>query len=497
MSITEGDKFSDDNEFHLTQIINNINTGIWEYNISTKDVKWSPGFYALLGYEPGEITPSYDYFFENLLYYEDKPLFTRSINRHFHETPETIRIRLLTKQSGFRWFSSTAKRWDDNSVPKITGSIADIHDHRLLELQSTRNDFLFKETVKIAKIGGWEIDVKSMALTFNRETYDIYELQDTVKLSIEEAISFFEPDYRQLMAKAVDNIIKYSQPFDLELMFRTARNNQIWLRAKGLAVIDDYGKCVTVRAIFQNIDYIKKKELEVQEAVDLLSDQNKRLQNFAYIVSHNLRSHTGNLQFMVNLFDQTDVEDDRTEIFTHIKAISGSLNTTIEHLSEIVKIQTEIAKDRKKLSFEPTLKTILSALESNIKSTGAKIEYDFSECPEVFYIPAYLESIFQNLVTNSIKYRHPDRKPVIKIRSAKIRHHIYLYFEDNGIGIADRHFDRIFQMFIQVNEPALYGGTGVGLAIVKKAVQTMQGTVGVESVEGQGSKFWVDLIKAT
>ncbi|MBS1530257.1 MAG: PAS domain-containing protein, partial [Bacteroidetes bacterium] len=114
MSVTEGDKFSYDGDFHLTHIINNINTGIWEYNITSKEVKWSPGFYNLLGYEPGEIAPSYDFFFENLLYYEDKPLFLRSINRHFQEAPETIRVRLLTKESGYRWFESTAKRWDDN-----------------------------------------------------------------------------------------------------------------------------------------------------------------------------------------------------------------------------------------------------------------------------------------------------------------------------------------------------------------------------------------------
>ena len=65
--------------------------------------------------------------------------------------------------------------------------------------------------------------------------------------------------------------------------------------------------------------------MDVQNAVNLLSDQNKRLQNFAYIVSHNLRSHTGNLQFMVNLHDQTDEADDKKEIFAHIKSISESL----------------------------------------------------------------------------------------------------------------------------------------------------------------------------
>ena len=84
------------------------------------------------------------------------------------------------------------------------------------------------------------------------------------------------------------------------------------------------------------------------------------------------------------------------------------MNTTIEHLSEIVKIQSEIAKETKKLDLESTMKTVLMALEGNIKASGAKVDYDFKEeCPEVYYIPAYLKVFFQNLITNSIKYRHP------------------------------------------------------------------------------------------
>ncbi|HVW14589.1 MAG TPA: PAS domain-containing protein [Mucilaginibacter sp.] len=493
MSVNEGDSFTQNGDFHVTQIINNTKTGIWEYNIGTREVKWSPGFYTVLGYEAGEVPSSYDYFFENLLYYEDKPAFLRSINKHVGDAPETIQIRLLTKKSGYRWFESTAKRWDDNGQAKITGSLTDVHDHKLLQLQSTRNDFLFKETIKIAKVGGWEIDVKSMNLALSREAYDILELQESVKITIEEMVSFFEPDYRAAFSKAIDNITKYSQPFDLELLFRTARNNVIWLRAKGLAVIDDFGHCVTVRCIFQNIDYVKKKELEVQNAVNLMSDQNKRLQNFAYIVSHNLRSHTGNLEFMVNLFEQMEENDDRKEIFNHIRSISNSLNTTIEHLSEIVKIQAEIGKERKQLDFEATLKTVLLALESNIKSSGAQIEYDFSLCPDVYYISAYLESIFQNLITNAIKYRHPERKPVIKVRSAKIRHHVYLYFEDNGVGIdLEKHGDNIFGMYKTFhNHP---DAKGIGLFMTRNQIEALGGTIDVDSTVNVGTKFTIKLV---
>src|ERR1700753_872239 len=98
MSFTEGDKFSYDGEFNVNQIISSINTGIWEYNIQAREVRWSPGFYSLLGYETAEIPATYDTFFEHLLYYEDKPQFLRSLNKHVQDSPETIRIRLLTKK---------------------------------------------------------------------------------------------------------------------------------------------------------------------------------------------------------------------------------------------------------------------------------------------------------------------------------------------------------------------------------------------------------------
>ncbi|MDB5141467.1 MAG: hypothetical protein JWQ66_180 [Mucilaginibacter sp.] len=493
MNYTEGDKFSYDGDFHISELIDTLNTGIWEYNIITKDVKWSSGFYTVLGYEVGDITPSYDFFFENLLYYEDKPVLLRSMNRHQHDPAETVLIRLLTKKSGYHWFESTIKKWGDKTEPKITGTIVDAHNFKLLELRANRNDFLFKETIKIAKIGGWEIDVKSMTLSLTREAYDIFELQDKVKLTIEEVISFFEPQYRDAISSAIDNIVKYSKPFDLELVFRTAKNNQIWLRAKGLAVIDDYGQCITARCIFQNIDYIKKKELDVQDAVGLLSDQNKRLQNFAYIVSHNLRSHTGNLQFMVNLHDQTEHPDDRKEIFSHIKSISESLKTTIDHLSEIVKIQTEIGKERKRLDFERTFKNVMSALENNIEATQAEIQYDFSKCPDVNYIPAYLESIFQNLLTNSLKYKSPNRKPLIKCSSAREGANTYLYFEDNGLGIdMARYGDSVFGMYKTFHQNP--EAKGIGLFITRNQIEALGGTINIESKVNEGTKFTIKLV---
>src|ERR1700744_1311023 len=104
MSIEEGKDFYTDDASHLAQIIDLINAGIWEFDITTKDVKGSAGFYTVLGYKPGEIECSYNYFLENLLYHHDKPAFLKNIGPRNADNTNTIHIRLLTKSQGYQWF---------------------------------------------------------------------------------------------------------------------------------------------------------------------------------------------------------------------------------------------------------------------------------------------------------------------------------------------------------------------------------------------------------
>ncbi len=493
MSNEVANNFYSDDASHLAQIIDNINAGIWEFDINTKDVKWSAGFYNVLGYKPGEIECSYNFFLEQLLYHHDRPIFLKTIHTRGGDNVNTVHIRLLTKSAGYQWFESTTRKWDNGNGPRLTGSLININQAKLMSLRSAHNDFLFNETGTIAKVSGYEVDVPTMHLSLSKEAFDIYELNDQVKLSIDEAVSFFEPQYRPLLNEAIENTIKFCKPFDMELQFRTAKNNVIWVRAKGIPIIDDYGKCIKIRGIFQDIDSIKKKGLALQSSINLLNDQNKRLQNFAYIVSHNLRSHTGNLQFMVNLFEESESPEDRAEVFSHIKSISNSLITTIDHLNEIVKIHTEIDRERKTLEFEEVFKTVLSALQSNIESTEAKIEYDFTKCPVISYIPAYLESIFQNLLTNALKYRHPARPPVVTCRTVKDHNHIYLIFEDNGIGIdMERYGDKVFGMYKTFHQNP--DAKGIGLFITRNQIESLGGTIKLDSTVNVGTKFTIRLV---
>ena len=135
----------------------------------------------------------------------------------------------------------------------------------------------------------------------------------------------------------------------------------------------------------------------------------------------------------------------------------------------------------------------MSALESNIESTHAKIEYDFSKAPEVNYIPAYLESILQNLLTNALKYRDPARTPVIKCSTEKDGNHIYLYFEDNGLGIdMERYGDSVFGMYKTFhNHPE---AKGIGLFITRNQIEALGGSISLESKVNEGTKFTIKLV---
>jgi len=106
---------------------------------------------------------------------------------------------------------------------------------------------------------------------------------------------------------------------------------------------------------------------------------------------------------------------------------------------------------------------------------------------------AYLTQCLTNLLGNAVKFMRQDLVPEVRIRSERHDGKVRLWVEDNGIGIDPSHYERIFQIFGQVHPEKKYGGTGIGLAIVRKAAQRMNGEVGVESNVNKGSRFWLIL----
>ena len=108
-------------------------------------------------------------------------------------------------------------------------------------------------------------------------------------------------------------------------------------------------------------------------------------------------------------------------------------------------------------------------------------------------IAGTLRQVLANLVGNALKFSHPERSPLVRVRSEMKGGKVRIWVEDNGIGIAPEHCDRIFRLFERLHTSQAYPGTGIGLALVRKGAERMGGTAGVESELEKGSRFWIEL----
>lgn len=360
-----------------------------------------------------------------------------------------------------------------------------------LTTEIRKNELVSNETEKMARIGGWEYDLATEKIYWSREVYAIYGLSLDVDPDILLAVDAYLEPYKHQLQVAIQRAIEDGESYEFELQLRQASGKVLWVRALGKPVISEDGAICGLRGTLQDIDEEKKKQIQLQQSVIIISEQNKRLLNFAHIVSHNLRSHSGNLKTLLELIRVTTDQEEREVFIGYLNKLSDSLGQTIEHLADVIKIQTEIKTTRKSIQLEDVLDDTISILAPTLDETNAIIDADFTGAPEIEYVQAYIESIMLNLVSNAVKYRHPDRAPEILIRSFSKNGKTIMTVADNGLGIdLVKVGDHLFGMYQTFHENK--DARGIGLFITKNQVEAMGGTVSVESTPDKGSVFIVE-----
>ncbi|NND88471.1 MAG: HAMP domain-containing histidine kinase, partial [Flavobacteriaceae bacterium] len=199
-----------------------------------------------------------------------------------------------------------------------------------------------------------------------------------------------------------------------------------------------------------------------------------------------------NFQLTLDLLGDIESKEEEQELLSSLRSISNNLNRTITHLNEVVNIQNNVNDATEELQLEKVLQHVKGSIQHTLLKADATIYSDFSEVPTVTYIPAYLESIFYNLITNSVKYQHPDRSPVIDIFTIEEDFDTYLIVKDNGLGIdLSTYGDRLFKMYQTFHHHE--DGAGMGLFLLKNQVEAMKGSIEVESSVEVGTTFKIKL----
>lgn len=228
----------------------------------------------------------------------------------------------------------------------------------------------------------------------------------------------------------------------------------------------------------------------------LLTHTNADLDTFIYTASHDLKAPITNIEGLVELLTyQLPAEvlqhQEVAHILTLMKASIDRFTETIHQLSAITRWQQSQAPPAEAVDLATLLDGIRLDLAPQFTEAGAQLTVAVEQCPRIHFAPRYLRSILYNLLSNGIKYGHPDRPPVVQVRCHRSDALVMLEVQDNGLGLSSEQQAQLFGPFQRLHTHV--EGTGIGLYSVKRIVENAGGTIVVQSQSGLGSTFTVAL----
>jgi len=251
------------------------------------------------------------------------------------------------------------------------------------------------------------------------------------------------------------------------------------------------------RALANLLEDFQGANRNLERTSKQLERANEELEAFTYSVSHDLRAPLrameGFAQALLEDYAEGLSQEGR-EYARRITASARRMDVLIQDLlqySRLSRMKVELFR----VSLEQVMDRVLAQLEAEIRERGAVMDVA-RPLPEVYGNPLVLEQILANLLSNAIKFVAPGVRPRVRIRPEVEENRVRIWVEDNGIGVPAEHRERIFRIFECLHGIETYEGTGVGLAIVKRGVERMEGRFGLEPGKREGSRFWVDLKKA-
>ena len=235
---------------------------------------------------------------------------------------------------------------------------------------------------------------------------------------------------------------------------------------------------------------VERQTQNLKQANAELTDHNNRLEQFAFVISHNLRAPMSRILGLSSILDFTKEPEEISQIARRMMQSTQDLDRIIQDLTDILAVQRINVEALTQTRLESVYHKVVSTLDSDIKDSKASISADFTNADNVKTIPTYLESIFYNLISNAIKYRHPARDPIITVRSLSNGEYVKIAVADNGLGIdTEANKDHLFSLYKRFHSHV--DGRGLGLYLVKTQLSALGGKIDLKSEQGIGSVFTV------
>jgi PAS domain S-box-containing protein len=297
---------------------------------------------------------------------------------------------------------------------------------------------------------------------------------------------FVYKDDKEITSTSRENLIKGTPPLlNFENRYQTKAGDIVWLSWTSMPIQNDQ----LIYAVAKDVTYKKKLEAERNQHLVNLTKINKDLKQLTYTTSHDLRSPVNNLLSMFSLLDFSKISDVETiEYLEILKATTENLSTVLNNQVDVLIQGDMLQVGIEDLNLNETLNTVIISIDSIIRNSKCTMIIDFSELETIRFNKTYLESIFLNLITNSIKYACPGLAPVIKISTRIVNGIKQLTIADNGVGFnLEKVQNKIFGLNQRFHNHS--DSKGIGLYIVYNHITNLNGSIDVESKVNGGTKF--------
>ncbi|MDP3467951.1 MAG: PAS domain S-box protein [Daejeonella sp.] len=475
--------------------------GSWEIDMKSQTHTWSDEIYKLLGVERAEVIPTQEAFL-SFIHPDDLEYVTNEMEHALKSHADySFDFRFITREGLTRYGNSLKlSDFDTNLNPiRVYGIVQDITERKEVE-QQLRNSESFNRGVLDSLNSNIAVINFTGTLVAVNESWNIFGFENGAHTTTCTGIgsNYFEvcskaekdgEEYAGTACAGIKDVMNDREDiFYLEYPCDSPEGKR-WF---GMRALKFEGNQSLVVVSHQDISERKFAEFERSRVAKDLIQRNNDLEQFAYIISHNLRAPVANILGLISIQNIPDLsQEEKEELNQGLFESVDKLDDIVKDLNQILQVSTTLNENKEQVNFSKLVEDIKISIKNLIELKRIEIGYDFSEINTFTTLKSYIYSIFYNLITNSIKYRQPQIPCIINIESHLVDRKLQLIFTDNGLGIdLERQGDQVFGLYKRFH-PSVEG-KGLGLFMVKAQVEKLGGKISIRSEVNKGSQFTIE-----
>ncbi|MEJ1224004.1 PAS domain-containing sensor histidine kinase [Sediminicola sp. 1XM1-17] len=502
----------EENEERLNIIINASELGVWEYHVKTDKINTSKRCQEIFGVFENEHAAHLD---TSAFFHPDDLIVRKNaIEKSFKTGVLQYQGRIIWSDHSIHWVESRGKVFFDkhNGPERVIGTMRDITEEKNFHNQLLEREQKFRLLADSMAQHIWTSEPNGNLNYFNKSIFE-YSGLSSDELMGDGWLQIVHPDDQDMFRKEWLSSIKTGKDFLLEHRYRKSDGQYRWHISRALPQQDKNGEItmwvgtstdIQEQKMFTNElekqVYERTKELN-QKNIDL-EKMNKELQAFAYISSHDLQEPLRKIQIFATQIverESQNLTENGKDKFHRMQKAANRMQHLIQDLLAYSRTNPE-DRSYEIINLKQVIELVKEDLKEELQQNNATIELD--EICEVKIIPFQFRQLIFNLLSNTLKFKHPKKSPIITIQCklgkgsefnleklSEEMEYCHIQIKDNGIGFEQEYSEKIFEVFQRLHGKDQYNGTGIGLAIVKKIVENHNGYITAKGELNEGATF--------